>query len=279
MVRGTNICRLILAGVAAIWLSQSLHAEQLKPETVAAFDHYVELSEQRMAGEVRLGPFLRVDRLPPKDRAAALTRLKNGEVVVERLETLDQGRKITAPSGLIHHWSGTVFIPGATLAQTVSFLQDYDNRAKYYAPAVERSRLIERNGDNFKMYMRLREKKIITIVLDTDYDIAYTSLGPDRTLCRSVTTRVAQVENDGQKDEFEKPVGNDSGFMWRLNTYWRMEQRDGGTYVQLEAISLSRDIPAALAWLIGPFVNRFPKDSLEFTLGRTREALLARVGK
>jgi len=264
----------VLLGIAAMAVSQPLCAEQLKPETVAAFDHYVSLSEARMAEEVRAGPFLRVDGLSGKDREAALAQLKNGEVVVERLETFDQGRKIGVPSGLIHHWMGTVFIPGATLAQTVAFLQDYDNRAKYYAPAVERSRLLERQGDHFKMYMRLRDKKIITIVLDTDYDITYTSPGPNRMVCRSVTTRVAQVENDGQKDEFGKPVGNDSGFLWRLNTYWRMEQRDGGTYVQLEAISFSRDIPAALAWLIGPLVNRFPRESLEFTLGRTRKTLL-----
>lgn len=267
---------ILLAAIAAMLLGQPLHAEQLKPETVAAFNHYVELSEQRMAGEIRSGPFLQIDGLPTKDRDVALARLKNGEVVVERLETLDQGRKITVPSGLIHHWIGTVFIPGVTLAQTVAFLQDYDDRSKFYAPAVERSRLIERSGDHFKMYMRLREKKIITVVLDTDYDITYTSFGPERTVCRSATTRVAQVENDGQKDEYSKPVGNDSGFMWRLNTYWRIEQRDGGTYVQLEAISLSRDIPAALAWLIGPFVNSFPKRSLEFTLDRTREALLGK---
>jgi hypothetical protein len=268
---------ILTAGIAAMLLSQQLHAEQLKPETVAAFSYYVELSEQRMAGEVRSGRFLRIDGLSNKDRDAVLAQLKDGEVVVERLETLDQGRKIAVPGGLIHHWIGTVFIPGVTLAQTVTFLQDYDGRSKYYAPAVERSRLIQRNDDNFRMYMRLREKKIITIVLDTDYDITYTSLGPDRTVCRSVTTRVAQVENDGQKDEFDKPVGNDSGFMWRLNTYWRMEHRDDGTYVQLEAISLSRAIPAALAWLIGPFVNSFPKQSLEFTLGRTREALLGKA--
>src|SRR5208337_1860426 len=226
MKRHHNVARLsgmLLAAITAILFSQPLHAEQLKPETVAAFNHYAELSEQRMAGEVRSGPFLRIDGLRENDRDAALAQLKNGEVVVARLETLDQGRKIGVPSGLIHHWIGTVFIPGVTLAQTVTFLQDYDNRSKYYAPAMERSRLIQRNGDNFKMYMRLREKKIITIVLDTDYDITYTSLGPDRVICRSVTTRVAQVENDGQKDEFTKPVGNDSGFMWRLNTYWRME--------------------------------------------------------
>lgn len=267
----------VIAVAVSMLSARPLMAEQLKPETVAAFDHYVELSEQRMGDEVRSGPFLHVDGIAGKDRDAVLARLKNGEVVSDPLETLDQGHKITAPGGLIHHWIGTVFIPGATLAQTVSFLEDYDDRAKYYAPAVERSHLIEHNGDNFKMYMRLRDKKIITIVLDTDYDITYTSVAADRTICRSVSTRVAQVENDGQKDEYLKPVGNDSGFMWRLNTYWRMQYRDGGTYVQLEAISLSRDIPTGLAWLIGPFVSKFPRESQEFTLGRTREALLGKM--
>jgi hypothetical protein len=178
---------------------------------------------------------------------------------------------------MIHHWAGTVFIPGATLAQTIALLQDYDNRRKYWAPAVERSRLIKREGDHFRMSMRLRERKIITVVLDTDYDITYAAVTPDRETCRSVSTRIAQVENDGRPDEYEKPVGNDSGFVWRLNTYWRLEQRDGGTYVQLEAISLSRSIPTGLAWLIGPFVTSFPKESLEFTLGRTREALVGKL--
>ncbi len=268
--------RISLAAVAGLLLSQLLTAEQLKPQTVAAFDHYVQLSEQRMDKEVHSGPFLRIDGLAEKDRADALARMKNGETVVERLETLDQGHKIEVPGGLIHHWAGTAFIPRATLAQTITLLQDYDNRHKYWAPAVERSHLIERDGDHFKMSMRLREKKIITIVFDTDYDITYTSLGPDRETCRSVSTRIAQVENDGQPDEYQKPVGDNSGFLWRLYTYWRLEQRDGGTYVQLEAISLSRSIPAGLAWLIEPFVSSFPKTSLEFTLGRTREAL---VGK
>ena len=271
--------RIVLAAIAGLLLGPPLCAETLKPETVAAFDHYVQLSELRMEKEVGSTPlpFLRIDGLPEKDRAAALAQLKNGETVVERIETLDQGRKMEAPGGMIHHWAGTVFIPGATLGQTIALLQDYDNRQRYWTPAVERSRLIERDGDHFKMFMRLREKKIITVVLDTDYDITYAAAGPNRETCRSMSTRIAQVENDGQPDEYEKPVGNDRGFLWRLNTYWRLEQRDGGTYVQLEAISLSRGIPSGLAWLIEPLVNSFPKESLEFTLSRTREALVGKA--
>jgi hypothetical protein len=190
---------------------------------------------------------------------------------VDRLETLDRGRTIPVPRGMIHHWIGTTFIPGVTLAQTVAFLQDYDNQYKFYAPDVERSRLVARDGNNFKVFLRLRKK---IAILDTEYDVKYSWLSAHQATARSVSTRITEVENVGQKNESKRPVGDDNGFMWRLNSYWRFAERDGGTYVQLEAISLTRDIPVGLGWLIGPFISSIPKESLEFTLGRTRQALL-----
>jgi hypothetical protein len=265
--------RSILAAILLIPSLQSATAEQLKPEAVSAFDHYVQLSEQRMSKEIDPGPFLRIDGLPPQQRNADIAQLKNGEVVVERLETLDQGRAIPIPGGLIHHWIGTVFMPGATLAQTLAFLQDYDNQYKFYSPDVQRSKLLQRNGDDFKVFLRLREHKVITVVLNTDYDVKYSTLGPDRATSDSRSTRIAEVENPDRPNESEKPVGNDSGFLWRLNSYWRFLQRDGGVYVQLEAISLTRDIPTGLNWLIGPFVTSIPRESLVFTLIHTRDAL------
>jgi hypothetical protein len=105
--------------------------------------------------------------------------------------------------------------------------------------------------------------------------VRYTSVDSDRATSTSYSTRIAEIENAGKPNEFEKPVGNDSGFLWRLNSYWRFHERDGGVYVQLEAISLTRDIPAGLGWLISPFVSSIPKESLAFTLTRTREALAA----
>jgi hypothetical protein len=271
---GMKIAALTAFTLGFIAFAPFLHADQLEPATVAGYDHYIQVSEQRMATELKSGPFLHIDGLSAGDRNAALAELKEGHVVSDAMETLDQGHKIDAPGGLIHHWIGTVFIPGVTLEQTVKFLQDYDNRAKYYAPSVERSKLLEHNGDHFKMYMRLRDKKIITVVLDTDYDIVYSYPAADRAVARSTTPRIQQVENDGQKDETLKPMGDDGGYMWRLNTYWNMLQRDGGVYVQLEAISLSRDIPTGLAWMIAPIINKFPRESLEFTLGRTRDAVM-----
>jgi hypothetical protein len=58
-----------------------------------------------------------------------------------------------------------------------------------------------------------------------------------------------------------------------METWWRMDERDGGVYVQSEVVSLTRDIPKGLGWLIGPFVNSIPKETLAFTLGATRKAV------
>ena len=55
-----------------------------------------------------------------------------------------------------------------------------------------------------------------------------------------------------------------------------MVERDGGVYVQSEVVSLTRDIPAGLAWLIGPFVTSIPKESLAFTMEATRKAVVTR---
>jgi hypothetical protein len=263
----------ILVLATALVIGVSASAEQLKPETVAAFDRYVELSEREMP----LTPFLRIDGLPSPERDAKFVRLKAGEVITDRLQTRDQGRSISVPGGLIHHWVGTIFIPGATLAQTITFLQDYDNQYQFYGPEVQQSKLIERAGDQFKIFLRLRKTKVVTVILNTEYDVKYTYLDAERATSVSRSTRIAEVENAGKAGESEKPVGNDSGFLWRLNSYWRFQQRDGGVYVQLEAISLTRDIPTGLSWLISPFISSIPKESLVFTLTRTREALVGRA--
>ena len=179
------------------------------------------------------------------------------------------------PDGLIHHWLGLVYIPGASLASTIALLQAYDQQHRFYAPEVERSRLLRRDGNDFHVFLRLRRKKVISVVLNTEYDVHYALLGSARAYASSYSTRIAEVENAGKVNETEKPPGNDSGLLWRLNSYWRLEQRDGGMYVQLEVVSLTRDIPTGLGWLVRPFVTSVPQESLQFTLSRTRASLLA----
>ena len=265
--------RLFPALIPLLLLVASLSATTLQPETSAALDHYVHAAEQRMAVDQSAGNFFYLDALPPSDRRTALDRLHHADVLTQPLEALDAGHSIPIPGGLVHHWIGAVFIPGATLQQTLAFLQDYDHQSRFYAPDVQRSRLLSRDGNHFQVSLRLKRTKVVTVFLDTEYDVTYSQLDATRSSARSYSTRIAEVENAGRPNERDRPVGQDHGFLWRLNSYWHFIQRDGGTYVQLEAISLTRDIPTGADWIVRPFIASIPQESLAFTLTRTREAL------
>jgi hypothetical protein len=201
-------------------------------------------------------------------------RLRKGEVVTESRMTREDGQQIVVPDGMIHHWVGIVFVPGVSIRQTLALMQDYDNHNRIYAPEVERSKLIKREGADFQIYYRLRRQKIITVVMDAYYDVHYGPIRNQQTWSRSYSTRIQEVSDPGQKDEKDLPPDGGSGYMWQLDTYWRFVERDGGTYIQCEALSLSRSIPMGLGGLIGPYVESVPRESLVFTLGRTREQLL-----
>jgi hypothetical protein len=256
--------------LAAGWAAGATdaNAADLQATTVAAFERYVRLTEARMDRELGGGmPFLWVDGLPEPQAREAHARLRRGETIVSRLDTRDGGRQIDVPEGMCHHWVGTMFVAGVRRDQVVRLMQDYDKYQDIYRPAVRRSRTLSHTNDRFTAYLQLYMKKVISVVLNTEYDVRYIPAGARRMQVRSYTTRVAEVEDPGTPNEREKPVGHDTGFLWRLNNYCAIDERDGGTYVQCESVSLSRDIPTGLGWLIGPFVTSIPRESLAFTLG------------
>ena len=149
-----------------------VQAAELRADTLDAFNRYVRVTESRMDGELQgTVPFLWIDRLPEADRRDALTRLKRGETVVSRLVTRDAGRQIDSPHGLIHHWIGTTFVAGGTVDRVVSLMQDYNRYQERYSPNVRRSRTISQQGETFKVYLQLFMKKIISVVLNTEYDV------------------------------------------------------------------------------------------------------------
>lgn len=254
-------------------LTIPVEAAELRPHTVAAFDRYVRAAEARMARELGDGPFLSIDALPEPRRAAMIAQLRQGQFVIERVTTYDAGKKIDVPDGLIHHWVGVVFVPGATVDQAVALLQDYDRHADIYRPAVARSKLLGRDGDVFRVFLRFFMKKVIAVTVNSEHEARFTRPGRDRAYSRIYSTRIAEVEDAGSPQEREKPVGNDGGYLWRLYSYWRFLERDGGTYVQSESISLTRGIPMGFGWLVGPFVTSIPRESLTFTLETTRKTL------
>jgi hypothetical protein len=270
----------IAVSILGAWLGAvAPAAAQLTPAAQRGFEHYVQLTEARMSAELRPGgAFLRIDALPDAQRRSDLAQLENGEVVSEQLTTPSaSAAEIATPGAMIHHWVGTVFIPGAMLQQVLAVVQDYDHHQQYYSPEVERSKLLVRSGDDFTIYYRLKQTDILTVVLDTDYQVHYERLDANRATSRTYSTRVAEIDHPGAANERALSPDNDHGFLWRINTYWRFEQTPRGVFVQCEAISLTRDIPVGLGWLAAPLIQQIPKESLEFTLGATRRAVLSRA--
>jgi len=269
-----RIRNLLTVGLVVSAGIEMAHGTELKPKTAQAFDRYVNLTEQRIQSEIGVGkPFLWVHMRPEPQRQAARQRLRAGELVIERMNTLGDGKSIKVPDGLIHHWMAKVFIPNTSMEPVLRLVQDYDRHQIYYSPDVERSRIITRNGDDFQILLRFRRTKVITVVVDTYHNVHYGQLDDQHVYSFSHTTRIQEVENVGKQDERERPIGDDHGFLWRLNTYWRLQQADGGVYVQCEAVTLTRDIPTGLGWLVGPFVEKVPRESLTFTLAATRRAI------
>lgn len=261
---------------ALLWARPA--AAELSAATIQAFDQYVRLTEARNDAELLRGTaLLWIDGLPEHERAPAYEQLKRGEVKMRKLETLDNRAAIRCPDGMIHHWVGLAFIPEAKLEDVLGVLEDYDQHAVYYAPDVERSRIESRDGDHFRVFLRFRRHQVVTVVLDTEHDVQYFHDAQTRAHSRSSAVRIAQVENAGKSDERKKIPGDDDGFLWRMETWWRVAEGDGGVYVQSEVVSLTRDIPAGLGWLIGPFVTSIPKESLSFTLDATRKAVLGKA--
>lgn len=273
----------VLTVLACIFIASPLRAisiinVKLQPQTVAAFNRYIQTTEARIDKEVtRPGELLYIEGLPEPQRSQVMSSLHNGEIYIERFDGDGSDSTVEVPGGLIHHWIGAVFIPGAEMAQVIAVVEDYDHHQQWYQPDVVRSRILHHDGNHFQIFYRLQKKKLITITLDTNHDIQYYPMDATHCHSRSVSTRIAEVVDANQPDEHEKPVGDDGGFLWRINSYWRFDQKDGGTYVEVESVSLTRDIPFGLGFMLRPFVTSVPRESLLNTLTSTRTAVQARA--
>lgn len=248
--------------VLLIWSgAHCAFAADLKPATSAAFDRYIEQAEQRLN---QRKTFLWADESPDRAR-----RVRAGEAVVEPTGA----KPITEINdGLIHDWIGSVFVPGVNLAATAGRVADYDSSRTRHREVTE-SRIVSHKGNDYVVFMRLVKKKVITVVLNTEHDIHYYPVDATHLRSQSKTLKIAEVDNPGKRDEKEMPPGTGHGFLWKLDTYWRFQERDGGTWIECEAISLTRDIPTGLGWLIEPIVRSLPRESLENTLRETANGL------
>lgn len=238
----------------------------LRPETLSAFATYIRVAETEMKKTLESSNLF----LWSDGNSALAERVNRGEVVAEFWS--GQG-PMKVPDGLIHDWIGSVFIPSTTIAQTLALIQDYDQHKVIYAPDVIDSKLLTRRGNRFKVYLRLLKKKIITVILDSEHDVLYRRLDRTRWLCRSYTIRIMEVENAGSANEKQLPPDTGHGFLWRLYSYWRFKEVRDGVFAECRAISLTRDVPFGLGWVMEPIIQNLPRETLIRTLEATRQGL------
>ncbi len=245
-------------------------AKDLTPAAIEGFDRYVRAVESRLASSPHV---LAIDELPDNERARQYRELMSGAVLVRKGEPAGALEGEAAAAAMIHHWRGTVLLPGVAIDRAIRAVQDYDGYARRFDPLIMRSRLINREGNRFDVEIRLKAKSIVTVVLDSSYTIEYRHLDANRVRTRSVSTGISEVHDAGKPGERSVPSERGTGYLWRLNTYCSFEGRPEGTYEQCESVSLTRTPPRLLAWVVRPIMNGLPREALEFTLSRTRSAL------
>jgi hypothetical protein len=234
---------------------------------VAAFNAYCQEVEARLAQQHRsAGTFIALNASDPESEAM---RLGQGELIVEQLSP--SGGELSG--AMLHDWRGTAFAPGATAAGFERLMRDFQAYPQHFSPEVLEAKTLAQNGDHLRAWMRVRQRHVITVVMDSTYDISFGHLDARHGYSVSRSTRIDEIEAAGTGTEQRLGPGEEHGFLWRLNTYWSYEERDGGLYLQVEAVSLTRSVPRGLGWAIGPYMQSIPRESLEFTLRSAVDAL------
>ncbi|MCU1253403.1 MAG: hypothetical protein JWQ49_6432, partial [Edaphobacter sp.] len=216
---------------------------------VSAFDSYSKAVEARLAQQHGSQDHFLASG--DKDREGEESRLRRGEFIVEQL-TPSVGAEFSG--ALLHHWRGTAFAPEAKAADFERLMRDFNSYPQHFSPQVIRAKVISDGGDRMEASMRVRQRHVITVVMDTAYDIHFGRLDARHGYSISRSTRIEEIDSPGTNAERTLNANEEHGFLWRLNTYWSYEERDGGLYLQIEAVSLTRSIPHGLGWAVRPYV-------------------------
>lgn len=250
----------LLLAAALILTLRPAPAATLTPSASAAFDAYIAEVEARLA----------VQHSRPETYVSNSTPAP-GTVRIEAIH----GGTWKAGGALLHHWRAAARVEGVRAEDLLDLLRDYDHLARYYAPDVVSSHALARDGDRVRLAMRFKKKQVITVVLDAEFDTRTALSVPGRGYSVSRSTSIRQVEHAGTARERALPVGDDDGLLWRLNSYWSFIETPSGLLMELEAVSLTRDVPTGLGWIVMPIIRDLPRKSLEFTFDATRKALAA----
>ena len=238
---------------------------ELKKETQQAWDAYIQTANSQMVDRTH-APFLWVDEVPDRSHS-----VRDGKILVS---PIGQQNPKPVPNGLIHDWIGAAFIPDAKLEDVLSAARDYGDYKEFYKPNVIDSKSLGTAGTCDKYSMLLLNKELVaSTALEGEYEACYHRLDDRRWYSTAYTTHIQEIQHYGQPGEQVLPSDQGSGYIWRLYSFARFDQRDGGVYVELEVIVLSRDIPVAVRWMVNPILRRVSKNAMLTSLRQMEEAV------
>jgi hypothetical protein len=258
----------VLALSMTVWAATAtVSGATLKQDTVNAWDDYVRNVQIRM--QQRLAPgnaFLWIDESP-----ATAAKVMRGQIVAA-----PAGPQIPAkvPDGLVHHWIGAAFIPNVEINDVLCVTRDYGRYREFYRPSVIESRALRSSKmvDQFSMVLMNRAFFSQT-ALEGNYQTSYTRVDDRRLYSVSITTSMREIVDYGSPGQHLLPENQGMGLIWRGYSITRLEERDGGVYIETEVLALSRDIPTGLRWLVEPIVRHTSRDALTTALRQTRDAV------
>jgi hypothetical protein len=238
---------------------------------IAGFNTYIATLEARLDKQHQSQDGFIASVLSDPDNRA---KLQHGEPIIERIR---KGGGTDLPGATLYQWRGTAFVPGATVADYERVMEDFDGMPKTFAPEIVRAKLLSKKSEGGRTFIqawyRVKQHHIITVVMDINYDVVLSRLDAKHGYSASRSTKITEIADAGTPDEHPMSGSDAHGFLWRLYAYWSYEERDGGLYMQIESVSLARSIPTGVAWAVKPFVESVPRESLEFTLQATTNAL------
>jgi hypothetical protein len=243
----------------------------LRPEALKAWESYVKAADARLEEQASSGTFLWAGQAPSR-----VVRAQQGEIL-----TAPAGKRQPehVPLGLIHHWIGCVFIPNVQLEQVTRILRDYDRYPEYFKPTVLESRTLSRDGASDAFSVRILNRAgFARMLLQGEYVSSFVSPSRQRWYSITTSTRLEEVQNPGTPEESTLPPGQGHGYVWRLHSIARAEQRDKGVFLEVETMALSRDIPAGLGWFVEPIARRIAQNTLIASLKQVRDAVLQNSG-
>jgi hypothetical protein len=243
----------------------------LQPETLAAWDSYLKVANAAMQDRLKPGAhFLWLDEDPNR---AQTIRTKGAYI-----KPISPEIPLKVPSGLIHDWLGVGFVPNATIQDILSIVRDYARYHDIYRPGVIESAFLSSDGMKDVFSMRLVNRSVVAkTALDTEGEASYFQVDDHRWYGVSNTIHIHEIDKFGTPEQRTLPEDQGTGLIWRLASITRLEERDGGVYAELEAIALSRDIPAAFRLFVTPIVRRVSRDSLATSLHQTKVAIDAGI--